>query len=159
MKYSKVYIGVLNKKNAYKLEEIQQVAGICFVFLPNLNIFELSINQLKILQNNFILIPNKENIKRANKYKKSHTYALFVDWLLKQPTEVKFLLANDSLLYVAHKDEAWHKQYDGLQGYAITSHIGEEYTKFYGHSASITDSSDKLILKEFDGISLENTQS
>lgn len=158
MKYHKVFIGVLNNKNIEKIEEIRPVAKTCVVLFSNLNFFELSKKQLEnIREKNIIVIPNEDNIRKANKNKKSINYALFVDWLLKQPKELKLLLQNDSLLYLANKDDDWHDQYDGGHGYAVTIHAGGEPTTFYGHSVSITDSSDKLILKEFNGFSLKNT--
>jgi len=159
MKYHKVYIGVLNSKNIEKIEQIPSIARTHVVLLSNLNFFDLTKKQLDSIRNkNITIIPTKDLLKNANKYKKSPTYALFVDWLLKQPTEARFLLDNDSLLYIAHRDHKWHDEYDGDQGYAVSCHSGGDTTCFHGHSVSITDGSDKLILKEFDGFFLKNTQ-
>lgn len=158
-KFHKIYIGVLNNKNIDKLEQIHTSTRTSVVLLSNINLFELSQKQLNYLrEKNIAVIPTNDTIKQAGKHKKNPTYALFVDWLLMQPTEAKFLLDNDSILLVAHKNDEWHELYGGGQGYAVSCHPGDSLTNFYGHSVSIPGGSDKLILKEFDGFFLKNTE-
>jgi len=158
MKYHKVFIGVLNNNNIDKIEEIPTLARTCVVLLSNLNFFELSKKQLEnIRSKNIILIPSSDNIKKANKNKKLPVYSLFIDWMLRQPTETRLLLDNDALLYVAHKDVEWHDRYGGGVGYAVSCHNGDKESVFYGHSVSIPNGSEKLILKEFNGYFLKNT--
>lgn len=158
MKYNKIYIGVLNNKTIEKIEQIPLVAKTHVVLFSNLNFLEITKNQLEKLRvHNLTIISTKNNIKHASLHKKSPAHALVVDWVLKQPTEVKFLLNNDSLLYIANKSNEWHEHYDGSQGYAVSCHDAGKDTEFYGHSVSITNSSDKLIMKEFDGFYLKNS--
>lgn len=154
MKYSKIYVGVLNNKNVHKINELQVIPTTCSILLSNLDILKL--NKIYLDIKNVIFIPNNDNIIIANKYKTSIKYTLLIDWLLKQPKEITLLLNNNSLLYAANKNYDWNKNYNGELGYGITKHTGTDATKYYGYSASIPDDSDNLILTEFDGYFLKN---
>jgi hypothetical protein len=157
-KHQIVYIGILNTLSYKNLNEINITNETKTVILSNIDFFDFDPIQFDILKlNNIILIPSKENIKSANKYKKSKKYTLFVDFLLKCPEEIKLLLNNDALLYVSNNDNEWHKGYNGKFGYAVSMHLNTtQETTFYGHSASLYGMQEKLILKQFDGLHLRD---
>lgn len=158
MKYSKVYIGVLNNKNFEKLQELQYVKDNLTILISNLDIANISKENLDFIKTNsknIVFLSSKKNISDLKIKKKSKDYTLFIDWILSQPKEIKVKLSNDSLLFVCQRDENWHNEYDGGLGFGVSVHEGIE-TIFYGHSVSLPNSLDKLLLKEFDGYFLQN---
>lgn len=157
MKFSKVGIGVVNGNNLNKINNLETSNGICNILFSDLNLLSLNKDDINnIISSNICIIPSKHNIKDLNKIKRKKEYTLFVDWILNQNQSIKILMSNDSLLYIAEKDVAWHDSYDGSLGYAVSKHTDGEDTIFYGYSASIKGNPEKLILKEFDGFFLKN---
>jgi hypothetical protein len=147
-----IYIGVLNKSNLKQFDQIQHKEDCLTVILSNINFFDFDPNVFDLLKtNNVILIPSKDNIKSANKNKKSKKYTLFVDFILKCNQETKLLLNNDALLYVSNNDLDWHQGYDGKLGYAVSLHNSSQDLIYYSYAASFNGNQEKLLLKQFDG--------
>lgn len=157
MKYSKIFIGIVNNSNIKNIETLQQVANTCIVLFSNIDLLSLSEKELDILKcREIVFIPNPENIKSANELKKISKYTLFIDWLLKQPSSLKFILNNGSLLYTLYKGKDWFKFYDGSCGWAISFNKEEIEENF--EFGTIINDKNRLILKEFDGRFLKDYQ-
>jgi hypothetical protein len=158
MRYNKIFIGVLNSKNIEKLQELQQVSNTVNVLLSNINISELSLNDRNLISKNdkFIFIPNQKDIAKLREYKKLKDHTLFVDFVLKQPIELKLTLSNYSLLYISSKNKVWHEEYDGKLGFGISCSNNKE-SNFYNHSVILPNDKDQLLLKMFDGYLLQDT--
>ena len=159
-KYQTIYLGVLNLENYINLNNIKPTIDTKTVLFSNIDFFDYDPKLFDHLQSDHIvLIPSKDNIKSSKKHKRSKEYSLFIDYLLKCPTEIKFLLNNDGLLFVSNNDLDWHNGYVGKLGYAVCCHENENKIIFYGHSASLPIRQPKLILARFDGRFLKTADS
>lgn len=147
-KHKTVLIGVINPQNLGQIDDLHPNPKT--ILFSNINLANLKEILEPILSKGIILIPSNQNLIDAKKHRRMPAYTLFVDLLMKQPIEVRLLMNNDSLFYINAGISFSHERYDGASGFAIGigSHSG---TIFYGHSATISDSSEKLLQKSFNG--------
>lgn len=159
-KINKIFIGSLNLLNFNQLKNIKSKSNEKhIVIFFNIDINKLNINNLSYIKENTYNIHLINNGLKINKSKlKDPEYTLYIDWLLGLPSELKYILNNGASFLITYRDALWHRQYDGSQGYAITTHKEEKDTIYYKFSASINENAEKLIQKEFDGFFLKNTE-
>lgn len=164
-RFHRIFVAVLNNSNL--LETIPVFDPNDYViFLSALDLSTISIEGLnKLLSLRYPVVPSTENYQFIKKTDAPRLYG----WAMGQPREIKAITRNGAAIwamgqpreasrscrassshYENEKNEAWHREYRGQQGYAVAS---GSVPQQYAYSKIIANPSKKLIFWCFDGIS------